>query len=255
MIKLKTRAEIEKMRAAGRVVHRVLQEMGRAAKPGVTTAELEDIACRMISEVGGVSPFLGYSPNDNPPFPAWTCISVNEEIVHGIPGKRKLKGGDIVSIDCGIELDGYVGDSAWTFGVGKISPKADRLMKVTKESLYRGIAQAKPGKRVSDIARAVQKYAEANGYSVVRELTGHGVGQTIHEDPQIPNYYDRELEDPYLQCGMTFAIEPMVNTGGKDIECLDDKWTIVTADKSLSAHFEHTVVITPEGPVILTNGE
>jgi methionyl aminopeptidase len=253
-IHLKTHQEIEKIRAAGRVVNRVLKTCGAAVRPGITTGELEDIASRIISESGGTSPFLGYAPTGHPPYPAYTCISLNDEIVHGIPGRRALKEGDIVTIDCGVELNGFIADSAWTFGVGQLSPQAERLLKVTEEALYRGIAQAKPGKRVVDISKAVQRHAESNGYSVVRELTGHGVGRSLHEEPQIPNFVSRD-KGPILQCGMTFAIEPMVNAGKKEVEYLDDRWTIVTEDGSLSAHFEHTVAIVPSGAVILTNGE
>lgn len=257
MLHLKTREEVEKIRKAGRVVDRVLKTVGAAVKPGVTTWELEDIASRIISEVGGQSPFLGYAPNNHPPFPAWTCVSVNEEVVHGIPGWRELKEGDIVTVDCGVELDGWIADSAWTYPVGKVSPRTAHLLKIAEESLYKGIAQVKPGRRVSDISRVIQKYVESNGYSVVRELTGHGVGQNLHEDPQVPNYVDRrkEFKDEILQCGMTFAIEPMVNAGRKDVDCRDDRWTITTSDKSLSAHFEHTIAVTPQGAVILTNGD
>ncbi|MCS6777518.1 MAG: type I methionyl aminopeptidase [Chloroherpetonaceae bacterium] len=253
-IHLKTREEIEKIRAAGRVVHRVLRTVGEAIRPGVTTGELEDIASRIISESGGTSPFLGYAPNGHPPYPAYTCISVNDEIVHGIPGRRVLQEGDIVTIDCGVELDGYIGDSAWTFPVGRISPRAARLLKVTEEALYKGIAQARPGKRVADISRAIQHHAESHGYSVVRELTGHGVGRALHEEPQIPNFVSRD-RGPILQCGMTFAIEPMVNAGRREIRYGDDRWTILTEDGSLSAHFEHTIAIVPSGALILTNGE
>jgi methionyl aminopeptidase len=254
MIVLKSREEIEKMRKAGRVVHKVLKEVGDAIVPGVTTGELEDLAARIISESGGFSPFLGYAPHGHPPFPAWTCISVNEEIVHGIPGRRALNEGDIVTVDCGVELNGYLADSAWTYGVGNIAPQAERLLKITKEALFKGIAQAKPGKRIGDISHAVQRYAESNGYSVVRELVGHGVGKTLHEEPQVANF-GKPNKGPALQCGMTFAIEPMINAGRRDIKYLDDRWTIVTADRSLSAHFEHTVAIVPDGAMILTNGE
>lgn len=236
-VHLKTRDEIEKIRAAGRVVHKVLRTVGEAVKPGITTGELEDIASRIISENGGTSPFLGYAPTGHPPYPAYTCISVNEEIVHGIPGRRALEEGDIVTIDCGVELNGYIGDSAWTFPVGRISPQAERLLKITEEALFKGIAQAKAGKRVHDISKAVQRHAEINGYSVVRELTGHGVGRSLHEEPQIPNFVSRD-KGPILQCGMTFAIEPMVNAGRKEITYGDDRWTITTEDGSLSAHFE-----------------
>lgn len=254
MIILKSRAEIEKMRAAGRVVHKVLQETGKASAPGVTTGELEDLASRIISESGGSSPFLGYAPVGHPPYPAWTCISVNEEIVHGIPGRRVLKEGDIVTIDCGVELNGFMADSAWTFPVGRVSPQTQRLLKVTEEALYKGIAQARPGHRISDISRAVQRHAESHGYSVVRELTGHGVGRSLHEEPQVPNY-GTSGKHIFLECGMTFAIEPMINAGRKAIKYLDDRWTIITADRSLSAHFEHTVAITDRGMEILTNGD
>jgi methionyl aminopeptidase len=254
MITLKTRAEIEQMRAAGRVVHNVLQATGEAVEPGITTGELEEIAMRIISESGGSSPFLGYAPVGHPPYPAWTCISVNEEIVHGIPGRRILKEGDIVTVDCGVELNGYIADSAWTFGVGKVSPQTERLLNVTEEALYKGIAHARPGKRISDIGHAIQRYVESRGFSVVRELTGHGVGKSLHEDPQVPNY-GAAGKGVLLECGMTFAIEPMVNAGRKEIAYLDDRWTIATADGSRSAHFEHTVAIVSSGAQILTNGE
>ena len=248
---LKSREEIEKMRAAGRIVNLVLRSVGAAAKPGVTTGQLEDMASDIIASHGGTSPFLGYTPPGHPPFPAYTCISVNEEIVHGVPGQRVLKEGDIVSIDCGVELNGWIGDSAWTYPVGKVSPQTERLLKVAKESLYKGIAQARAGNRVGDIGFAVQKYAESHGFSIIRELTGHGVGRTLHEDMQIPNYGTRGKGQP-LQCGMTIAIEPMLSAGRKETKYLEDRWTIVTADKKLAAHFEHTVAITPGGTEILT---
>lgn len=250
---LKTDEQIAKMRRSGRVVHKVLQAMGEVVKPGVTTGELEDLAARIISEHGGTSPFLGYAPPGHPPFPAYTCVSVNEEIVHGIPGRRVLKDGDIVTVDCGVEIDGWIADSAWTYGVGTISPQAARLLKVTEESLYKGIEQAKPGKRTGDIGYAVQKYAESRGFSVVRELTGHGVGTSLHEELQVPNYGMPGKGD-LIRCGMTFAIEPMLNAGRKDIDYKDDRWTISTKDKKLSAHFEHTVAIVADGALILTNG-
>ena len=254
MAHLKTRAEIEKMRAAGRVVYKAIHTAAAAIKPGTTTATLEDIASSVISEHGGSSPFLGYTPAGHPPFPAWTCISINEEIVHGIPSDRVLKEGDIVTIDCGVELDGWIADSAWTFPVGKISTLAARLLQVTHDSLFKAIAQAKAGHRTGDIGSAVQRYAESQGFSIVRELTGHGVGRTLHEGLQIANYGSPRRGTP-LQNGMTFAIEPMINAGRREIACLDDEWTIVTADGSLSAHFEHTVAITPHGTEILTNGD
>lgn len=254
MIYLKKPQEIEKMRAAGRVVHLVLKAAEAAIAPGVTTGDLEDLAVRIISESGGTSPFVGYAPVGHPPFPAWTCISTNEEVVHGIPGRRVLKEGDIVTVDCGVELDGWLGDGAWTFPVGKVSPAVERLLKVTEQSLYKGIEQAKPGNRTGDIGYAVQKFVEAHGYSVVRELSGHGVGRSLHEDPQVYNYGQRGKGE-LLQCGMTFAIEPMVNAGRKETKVLSDRWTIATADRKYSAHFEHTVAITPDGTLILTNGD
>ncbi len=254
MIYLKSAEEIEKIRAAGRVVNLVLKATEAAVAPGVTTGELEDIAVRLIADSGGTSPFLGYAPVGHPPFPAWTCISVNDEVVHGIPGRRVLKEGDIVTVDCGVELDGWIGDSAWTFPVGKVSPRVDHLLKVTKEALYKGIAMAKPGNRTGDIGHAVQKFVESHGYSIVRELSGHGVGRSLHEDPQVFNYGARGKGD-VLQCGMTFAIEPMVNAGRKETKTLNDRWTIATADRQYSAHFEHTVAIVPNGTMILTNGD
>ena len=254
MIVLKTPQEIEKIRAAGRVLHMAMKAAEAAVAPGVTTGELEDLAMRVIAQSGGTSPFLGYAPAGHPPFPAWTCISTNEEIVHGIPGRRVLKEGDIVTVDCGVVLDGWMADSAWTFPVGKVSAQTAHLLKVTEEALFRGIAQAKPGNRTGDIGNAVQKFVEAHGYSVVRELSGHGVGRSLHEDPQVFNYGQRGKGD-LLQCGMAFAIEPMVNAGRKETKVLTDRWTIVTADRKYSAHFEHTVAITPEGATILTNGD
>lgn len=254
MIHLKKPQEIEKMRAAGRVIHLVMKAAEAAIEPGITTGDLEDIAVKIISDSGGNSPFVGYAPAGHPPFPAWTCISTNEEIVHGIPGRRVLKEGDIVTVDCGVELDGWLGDSAWTFPVGKVSSAVDRLLKVTEEALFKGIEQAKAGNRTGDIGYAVQKFVEAHGYSVVRELSGHGVGRSLHEDPQVYNYGQRGKGD-LLQCGMTFAIEPMVNAGRKETKVLSDRWTIVTADRKYSAHFEHTVAITPDGTMILTNGD
>lgn len=251
---LRTPAEIEMIRTAGRVVHDVLTACGEAVRPGITTADLDDIAIRLISEHRGSSPFLGYTPGEHPPFPAWTCVSVNEEIVHGIPGSRVLREGDIVTVDCGVEIAGYIGDSAWTYPVGRVSPLAEKLLRVTHEALMRGIAQARPHGHIGDIGHAIQKYAESYGFSVVRELNGHGVGTSLHEELQVPNFGSRG-EGPELTVGMVFAIEPMINAGRKEIESLEDGWTISTADRSLSAHFEHTVAITPQGATILTNGE
>lgn len=255
MVILKSRDEIEKMRAAGRVVHAALQAMKAAIVPGKTTThDLEQIAIRVLSENGASSPFLGYAPHSLPPYPAWTCISINEEVVHGIPGRRVLVDGDIVKCDVGVELNGYYADSAWTFPVGKINNEVERLLRVAREALYKGIAQARAGNRVGDIGYAIERYVSQHGFSVVREMVGHGVGRSLHEEPQVPNY-GRRATGAVLREGMTIAIEPMVNAGRHEIEALPDRWTIVTCDRSLSAHFEHTVAITRNGARILTQGD
>jgi len=255
MIHLKSRDEIDRMKETGRLVHRVIQETSAQIKPGITTGELEDVAMKIMADAGGTSPCLGYAPAGHPPYPAWTCISVNEEIVHSIPGRRVLQEGDIVTIDCCAELNGWLADSARTFPVGRVSRLADKLLKVTEEALIRGIAQARPGGYTGDIGSTVQRYAESFGFSIVRELHGHGVGRSMHEgELHVPNY-GHKGRGAVLQCGMTFAIEPMINAGRKDIRSRPDGWTIVTKDGSLSAHFEHTVAIVPGGAEILTNGE
>jgi methionyl aminopeptidase len=255
MIVTKTPDEIQKMRAAGRVVHAALKAMGEAIVPGKTTThDLEEIAIRVLSSARAESPFLGYAPHSHPPFPAWTCISVNEEVVHGIPGRRVLQEGDIVSCDVGAKLNGWYADSAWTFPVGRVSPEVDRLLKVGQEALYKAIAQAKAGNRVGDISHAIERHARQNGFSVVHEMVGHGVGRKLHEEPQVP-CHGKPNSGPVLREGMTIAIEPMVNQGKRDIESLGDDWTIVTADRKRSAHFEHTVAVTRNGAVILTQGE
>ncbi len=249
---LKTPEEIEKIYAAGRVARKVIALAQEIVQPGMTTGELEDRAAQLILEHGGTSPCLGYAPSGYPPYPAWTCISVNEEIVHGIPGGRVFRDGDLVTMDCCVRLDGYVADTAFTFGVGEISPLAANLLQVTSEALYIGIGCARPGNTTGDIGAAIQKFVEANHYSVVRELHGHGVGREMHENAiDLPNY-GRPETGLLLEPGMTFAIEPMVNAGRKEIKSLRDGWTIVTADGSLSAHFEHTVAITEGGVRILT---
>lgn len=249
---LKSPDEIEKMRSSGRIAKLVIDTVRSAAQPGMTTGELEDIAVRVISDHGATSPCLGYTPPDHPPYPSWSCVCVNDEIVHGIPGSKLLKNGDVVTIDTCVELNGYIADTAYTFGLGKISIQADKLLKITEEALYKGIEKARPGSRFGDIGYAIQKFVESHGYSVVRELHGHGVGYSMHEpDIDVPNY-GRPGKGKILECGMTFAIEPMVNIGKKDIRVLPDGWTITTADRSLSAHFEHTVAILPKGVDILT---
>ncbi len=249
---LKNQIEISKMRKTGKLVNQVIHETAKSIRPGITTAELEDVAVVLMEERGLISPCLGYAPTNHSPFPAWTCISVNEEIVHAVPGRRALKEGDLVTIDICAEYGGWVADSAWTFPVGKVSPRAEKLLKVTEESLYRGIAQARPGNKTGDISNAIQKYVENHGFSIVEELSGHGVGRTMHEGELcIPNFGARN-KGTRLQSGMTFAIEPMINLGRKDILTRKDGWTIVTKDGSLSAHFEHTIAIVQGGSQILT---
>jgi len=246
MITLKTSEETAKMREAGLIVAEILAACRGAARPGVTTGELDRLAADILKKRGATSNFLGYYG-----YPATICTSVNEEIVHGIPGKRKLKDGDIVGIDAGAIVDGWHADSAITVGVGKISPEAEKLIAVTQEALRRGIAQAKVGSRIGDIGAAVQRWVESQGYSVVRNYVGHGIGRAMHEDPQVPNYgvADRGFQ---IKEGLCLAIEPMVNTGGPETRTLADRWTVVTADGGLSAHFEHSLWCTAKGPVVLT---
>lgn len=247
MIFLKSEREIEQMRKAGAVVARILDEMCRMAQPGITTGELDRFAESRIKELGALPAFKGYHG-----FPACVCISINEEVVHGIPSpKRALKEGDIVGLDFGVTLDGWYGDSARTVAIGKVSDKASQLIDVTKESLMRGIEQAREGNRIFDIGYAVQNHVERFGYSVVREFVGHGIGKALHEEPQVPNYGPKG-KGLALKAGMVIAIEPMINAGSHQVKVLKDGWTAVTADHSLSAHFEHTVAITARGPEILT---
>jgi methionyl aminopeptidase len=240
-------AELERMRTAGRLVAEVLAELGAHVRPGVTTAELDRLAERRILAAGAIPAFKGYHG-----YPASICTSINDEIIHGIPsGHRRLREGDIVSIDVGVSLKGYFGDSAVTFPVGSVSTEAATLLRVTEEALYKAVERARPGSRVSDIGHAVQQYVEAHGFSVVREFVGHGIGQKMHEEPQIPNYGDPG-RGPRLTEGMVLAIEPMVNAGRPAVKVLTDGWTAVTRDGSLSAHFEHTVAVTMGEPWILT---
>ena len=235
------------MRAAGRVVAQTLESLERAIVPDkTTTIELDLLAEKLLAEQGARSSFKGYRG-----YPNTVCIAVNEEVVHGIPGRRVVRSGDIVGIDVGAVLDGYHADSAVTVPVGEVSEEARRLLRVAKEALFRGIAQAKAGNRLSDISHAIQEHVERHGYSVVRELVGHGIGTEMHEEPQVPNF-GKPGRGPVLQAGMTLAIEPMVNAGGFEVETLPDKWTIVTKDRSLSAHFEHTVAVGVSEPDILT---
>lgn len=251
----KTAEEIEAIRAAGRVVRRALNAMRDAIVPGLsTTADLERAAVEVISGAGAASAFLGYAPHGMPPYPAWTCISVNEEVVHGIPGRRVLHSGDVVSCDVGVVLNGYYADAASTFPVGEISPEVERLLSVTREALERAIGQARAGARVGDISHAIERHARRHGFSVVHDLVGHGVGRQLHEAPQIPNF-GAAGTGPVLPEGATLAIEPMVNMGRKDVEALEDQWTIVTRDRTVSAHFEHTVAVTANGALVLTQGD
>lgn len=246
MIVVKTRAQIDKMRQAGILVAQTLDLMERLAKPGVRTIDLDAAAEEFILSKGAVPAFKGYMG-----YPATLCVSIDDEVVHGIPSERSLKEGQIVSVDVGVNLDGWYGDAARTLCIGSVSADAKRLLEVTQEALKRGISQAKAGNRLGDISAAVQTYAEEHGYSVVRELVGHGIGQRMHEEPQVPNF-GRAHTGPELKAGMVLAIEPMLNVGGCEVSFDADKWTVRTADGSLSAHFEHTVAITESGPEILT---
>jgi len=246
---LKSMNEIALMREAGRVNALALNAVREAIRPGVTTAELDAIADEVIRKHGGKPVFKGY-PGPYP-YPATLCTSINDELVHGIPGKRKLKEGDIISVDCGTLLDGFIGDSAFTAGVGEISPEAERLLRVTEESLYNGIEKMRPDQRSGDVSFAIQSHVESSGMYVTREYTGHGVGRQMHEGPQVPNYGipGRGLQ---LRPGMTIALEPMVLVGTARTRVLPDRWTVASADGSLTAHFEHSVAVTENGPVILT---
>ena len=246
MIAIKNSRELSMMREACIISARALKLAGEAVEHGVTTGEIDRIVRRYIESQGAKPSFLNYGG-----YPASACISVNETVIHGIPDKRVIKAGDIVSIDVGAYFNGFHGDNAATFGAGDVSPEAAALMKATRESLYEGIAAAQAGNRVGDIGSAVQRYVEMRGYSVVRQFVGHGVGTNLHEDPSVPNF-GTPGRGPRLLPGMTLAIEPMINMGGPEVEILKDGWTTVTTDGKLSAHFEHTVAITKDGPVILT---
>ncbi len=246
MIISKSKNEMAFMEDAGRIVAETHAELQKALKPGITTKELDDIAEDFILKRGAVPSFKGYHG-----FPASICASVNEEVVHGIPSLRMLKNGDIISIDIGAVINGYHGDSAVTLPVGDISSEAQRLLKVTEESLYKGIEMALVGNRLSDVSHEIQSFVESNGVSVVRDYVGHGIGSSMHEEPQIPNF-GKPGRGPRLKPGMTLAIEPMVNLGTFEVKTLEDNWTVVTEDGKLSAHFEHTIAITEKGPQILT---
>jgi len=251
VILLKSREQLAVMRKASRIVAEILLELRRIVAPGVTTDELDALAERLTLEKGARPAFKGYAPR-GVTYPKTLCVSVNEEIVHGIPSGRKIKPGDIVSLDFGVVYEGFFGDAAVTVPVGKVSARAVKLMEVTRNSLYAAIEHARVGNRISDIACAVQKTAESSGFSVVEDFAGHGIGRSLHEDPQVPNYFARGMPNPRLQAGMVLAIEPMVNEGTARLKILTDGWTAVTADGKLSAHFEHSVAITDNGPEILT---
>ncbi|WP_372636047.1 type I methionyl aminopeptidase [Fodinibius sp.] len=242
MIFLKSESEIEKMRTSAQLVSRTLAEVAKHIEPGVTTAKLDSVADDFIREHNARPAFKGYGPKGNE-FPGTLCISVNEEVVHGIPSeKRKLNEGDIVSIDCGVEKDGYYGDHAYTFAVGECDAETIQLLRTTLESLYKGIDQAVHGNKIGDISHAVQTHCEAEGYGVVRDLVGHGLGKSLHEDPSVPNF-GKPGRGSRLRSGMTLAVEPMITMGGYEVQTLDDGWTVVTADKKVAAHYEHDIVV------------
>ncbi len=246
MIIRKSRSEIETMSRAGAVVARTLEVLGALVKPGVTTAELDEAAEEHIRSEGGSPTFKGYRG-----FPAAICTSPNSMVVHGIPGSYRLAEGDLLSVDVGVTLDGFVADSAYTFAVGDVDGDAERLLEVCQAALAAGIEQARAGNHIEDISAAVQRTTEEAGFSVVRSLVGHGIGRSMHEEPQVPNFGEPG-RGPLLQPGMTLAIEPMINAGGPDVWMADDRWSISTDDGSLSAHFEHTVAVTENGPLVLT---
>ena len=246
MISIKTSAEIEKMVVSGRVLAEILQAVQARVRPGVSTRELDQLAYRLCMDRKVKPAFKGYHG-----FPYSLCVSVNEEVVHGFPSERRLAEGDIVSLDFGVYRDGYFSDAALTLAVGAVSPQASALIRVTREALFAGLARVKAGNRLGDVSAAVQERVEAGGYSVVRHFVGHGIGRALHEDPQIPNFGEPG-RGPVLKAGMVLAVEPMVNAGGFEVEILSDGWTAVTKDRSLSAHFEHTVAVTENGCRILS---
>jgi methionyl aminopeptidase len=250
---IKGKNELKLMRKSGRLAQRILNELGAASQVGVTGRDLDAIARKMLEQGGAKSPFLGKRAG-GPPFPCVITVSPNDAIVHGIPTQSPFKNGDVLSLDVGATLNGFIGDTAGTFWVGELEPNAERLLRITKEALFKGIEAAVVGNTVGDISYAIQTHVETHGYSIVRELVGHGVGRSMHEDPSVPNY-GRRGEGPKLRPGMTIAIEPMVNEGGAAVKTLADKWTVVTRDGSLSAHFEHTVAVLSDGPEILTSDE
>ncbi len=254
MIIRKSPVELEKMRRSGLLVYKILRDLAAMVTEGITTQDLEVVAEKMIRDAGARSAFKGYYvPAAGSKYPFVLCTSINEEIVHGMPSsKRVLKKGDLVSIDTGVELDGYFGDSAYTVSVGEPNESVKKLLKVTEDSLEMAIDKMRPGNRLFDVCETVEKHVVSNGFSIVREYVGHGIGTSLHEEPQVPNYVDRKNENPRLKEGMVLAIEPMVNAGKPDTKVMPDKWTAVTKDGSYSAHFEHCVAVTANGPWVLT---
>lgn len=254
MIIRKSPVELEKMRRAGLLVHEILQQMTKLVAEGVTTLDLEVVAEKMMKDAGAKPAFKGYYvPAAGSKYPFVLCTSVNEEVVHGMPSaKRALKSGDIVSIDTGVSLEGYFGDSAVTIPVGEVSDEVKRLLRVTAESLELAIGKMTAGNRLFDVCGAVERHVTANGFTIVRDYVGHGIGTSLHEEPQVPNYVDRRNENPRLKEGMVLAIEPMVNAGRPETKVLSDRWTAVTKDGGYAAHFEHSVAVTANGPWVLT---
>lgn len=248
MILLKSEAEVREMKVPGEIVGGAHRRVREILRPGISTAEIDREVDSYIRDHGGQPAFKGYRG-----YPASVCVSVNDEVVHGIPGKKILKDGDIIGVDIGVKAGGFYADAAQTLPVGGIPGEASRLLRVTREALYLGIEKARAGNRLGDVSYAIQAHVESAGFSVVRSLVGHGIGRSMHEDPQVPNY-GSPGQGALLKPGMVLAIEPMVNAGGHEVEVLDDKWTVVTADGSLSAHFEHSVAVTENGPMILTEG-
>lgn len=254
MIVRRSTVELEKLRRSGMLVYRILQDLKAMVKEGVSTQDLEVVAAKMIADAGAKPAFKGYySQAAGTPYPYVLCASVNEEVVHGMPStRRKLKVGDIISLDTGVQLDGYYGDSALTVAIGEVNDSVKRLLKVTEDSLELAIDQVRAGNRLFDVCGTVEKYVQSNGFSIVREFVGHGIGTSLHEEPQVPNYVDRRGENPRLKPGMVLAIEPMVNAGKPETKVLSDKWTAVAKDGSYSAHFEHMVAVTDNGPWVLS---
>jgi methionyl aminopeptidase len=246
MVIRKSRSELEKMRRAGLIVAETLRDLRKMVEPGIATRQLDAFAEKKIRSAGAYPTFKGYRG-----FPASICVSVNDEVVHGIPSDRKLREGDVVKIDCGATLDGYIGDAAISVPVGDVAPEIKKLLDVTRESLFKALEKMIPGNRLYDVSFAVQEYVEGHGYSIVREFCGHGIGQRMHEDPQVPNY-GRPGTGPRLKEGWVLAIEPMVNAGAHEVKILPDGWTVKTKDGSVSSHFEHTIAVMEEGPVVLT---